>query len=219
MDIEISCKHCKQVFSLTLMRGDSCKTCYQLIDVSLKAARNRAKQYKRPYTLDENWIHEQLFNQGNKCWWTGQDFDFSHPIKRRKANPNVISIDRLNNKEGYTKENSVLCVFWFNRFKSNHTIPELNHILMGCVSAYAKLQQYFVPYSTQPINLVVEKKEYREQFEMPFNEAEIKRYLKWLDTNFYDKLQDDSKAEKKKMQEEAIKKILEDINKLDSGNP
>ncbi|MED0906775.1 hypothetical protein [Bacillus nitratireducens] len=215
MDMECLCKHCKQTFPLTLMKGNTCRICYQIIEVSLKGAKKRAKnhaeEYKCSYKLDEGWIHEQLFKQDYKCWWTGQDFDYSPPIIAGQANPNVVSIDRLNNEEGYTKENSVLCVNWFNRFKSKYTIPELNHILMGCVSAYAKLQQYLVPFSSQPINQVVEQKEYRELFKLPLTEAEKEKILEKLENGDYDKLRDKNKKDEEKRKEEGVKRLYEDI--------
>ncbi|WP_044784406.1 hypothetical protein [Bacillus cereus] len=200
------CKHCKQSFPNTIdyMNGTSCIQCHRMINVSLKGAQERAKINNRSYNLDANWIHEQLFKQDYRCWWTGQAFDFSETIIPNIANPNVISIDRLNNEEGYTKENSVLCVNWFNKLKSDYSIPELNHILMGCVSAYAKLQQYFVPYSSQPINQAIETN-YQDQFEMPLTEAEMAEFLKKLDNDYYDRMRTAIRKA------EGLAKLLEDI--------
>ena len=46
-----------------------------------------------------------------KCYFSGQT------IVSEKNNPNRMTLDRLNNKLGYTKENIVPCAYWVNQLK------------------------------------------------------------------------------------------------------
>lgn len=181
-----NCKYCKQEFpnNESYFKGSSCKTCYALFETSLKNAKGRAEKLSRSFNLDESWVHEQYAKQNQQCWWTGQDFDFSPTIVKGVANPNAVSIDRIVNEEGYTKQNSVVCVNWFNKFKSNYSIPELNYMLMGCTSAYAKIQQVFVPTSTVPFHQLGD--EYARQFHLPLTQEETDKLLKDLEEGHFE---------------------------------
>lgn len=182
-----NCKCCDQEFpnTDTYFKGARCIGCNALIEVSLKNAKERAERYGRDFELDEDWVLQQYAKQNMQCWWTGQDFDFSKSLRPRVANPNALTIDRIVNDEGYTKENSVVCVNWFNKFKNKYSIPELNYMLMGCVSAYSKIQQMFVPSSTVPFHQLDNDK-ISEEFNLPITKEEKDNLMKDIEAGHYD---------------------------------
>lgn len=54
----------------------------------------------------------QLLLQQKECYYCGKSFNRNIPSDR-------LSIDRLNNLQGYLKENTVACCYRCNRIKSN----------------------------------------------------------------------------------------------------
>lgn len=55
-----------------------------------------------------------------KCFYTGVTLDKSDPNLE-----NYISLDRVDNTIGYTKENTVVCTASFNKRKNNLTIEDI----------------------------------------------------------------------------------------------
>jgi hypothetical protein len=81
--------------------GDSPK---QILTYRLQACRKRAKERKLVYNLDIVFLLELYAVQKSKCAVTGIDFDFTFDKKFSKR-PFSPSVDRINSKFGYTKDN------------------------------------------------------------------------------------------------------------------
>ena len=76
----------------------------------LAANRKRKNKTNKIVDIDEDWIKLQFINQKKKCYWTNVTLEPSifpkHPLKP--------SLDRINNKLGYTKENTVITALSVN---------------------------------------------------------------------------------------------------------
>lgn len=75
----------------------------------LKNARQHAKKYGDIFDLDEEYLDQMRKNQQNKCSLSDIDFD----------EKNMPSIDRIDSKKGYIKENVQLVLYEINKMKSN----------------------------------------------------------------------------------------------------
>lgn len=72
--------------------------------------------------LDFDYLYNKLLK--NKCEVTGILFDLNKNNKWKK-NPYSPSIDRINNKIGYTKENTRIVIWQYNLMKGELTDSEL----------------------------------------------------------------------------------------------
>ena len=75
----------------------------------LRNAKRHSKKYGETFVLSENYLNEISIKQKNKCKLSGIEFD----------EKNVPSIDRIDSKKGYIKENVQLVIYEINRMKSN----------------------------------------------------------------------------------------------------
>ena len=78
-----------------------------------RRARDRAKRHGWDFDLTREWIREQ----GNRCALTGLEFV---PRMTAAKHPLGASIDRIDSKRGYTKDNCRLVVWGINRFKADN---------------------------------------------------------------------------------------------------
>jgi hypothetical protein len=69
-----------------------------------------SKSRKLEHNIDVDFINELFQKQNGKCFWFGVDLIPSE----NKKNPQQPSLDRLDNKKGYTKDNVVLCCYAAN---------------------------------------------------------------------------------------------------------
>ena len=81
--------------------------------------RAKKKGYGFDVTFDD--LRDLFVKQNAKCFYSGLPFDFSDPM-------GTISIDRVDNSLGYTKENVVWCRFGVNSLKSSRTYEDLVEI-------------------------------------------------------------------------------------------
>ena len=95
----------------------------------LSGAKRRGKRFNE-FDLDRKWVDEKLST--GRCEVTGICFEFSD--QDHQANFFMPSIDRIDSSKGYTKKNSRLVVWGYNRAKGEHTD---NEVLM---LAYAVLK-------------------------------------------------------------------------------
>ena len=70
-------------------------------------AKSRAKQNKRKFDLDIEFLLEMFHNQNGQCKLTGINFSLEKENDCR-VDPWAISIDRVDSKLGYTKNNVML---------------------------------------------------------------------------------------------------------------
>lgn len=97
----------------------SCNNCLKLgahtprrkLKKLLNRAKCRASTKNLDFDLDESWLAEKLKKQ---CEVTGLSFSFLPPEVGHSKNPYSPSIDRIDNKLGYTKDNCRLVIWAFN---------------------------------------------------------------------------------------------------------
>jgi hypothetical protein len=76
----------------------------QILNYRLRACRKRAKDKKLFFDLQLEFLLQLYFDQGGRCALTGLPFNFVFDEKFSKR-PFSPSIDRINSKLGYTKDN------------------------------------------------------------------------------------------------------------------
>jgi len=76
-------------------------------------AKIRATAKSMEFELSAVWCREALKKQAFKCAVTNIDFDHK-PSKRTNLNPYSPSLDRINTKIGYTKENTRIVLYAVN---------------------------------------------------------------------------------------------------------
>ena len=86
-----------------------------LITKRLSDSKKRAKKNNWVHDLDHDYISHLLKQSGERCPLTGEKFVY------RSHHPLNISIDRIDNKRGYTKDNVWVVSTWANKAKSNLT--------------------------------------------------------------------------------------------------
>jgi hypothetical protein len=95
---------------------------------SLEAsARRRAAALGREYSLPPGWAKQQYALQTGVCALTGQAFNKD----RMRRAPFAPSIDRVNNKLGYTPENCQLITYIANCAKNQFTVEEFTEMCLA----------------------------------------------------------------------------------------
>lgn len=115
-------------------RNNVCKKCeqtaveqYRTTDLGIAAEIARRHKHvckveSLPYDLDKHWILEKLNSLSWKCELTGLPFNLKRNIadKRQGFQWDSVSVDRLNPKGGYTKDNVRFVINQVNVFRQNH---------------------------------------------------------------------------------------------------
>ena len=106
-----------------------------IANTMLRDAKKRAKGRELPYSLDKNWLLKKL--QKGVCEMTQLRFEAS--VIRDNNNGMgsgffAPSLDRINSKLGYTKRNTRIVIWGYNRAKGEHTDNEVKML------AYAVLK-------------------------------------------------------------------------------
>lgn len=83
--------------------------------------RNSATRKHIPFSLPTNYLFELYKKQNGKCFYTDEELPkgFSKNLKFS------LSVDRVNNENGYVRDNVVLCLGWVNRSKCNFDFEEI----------------------------------------------------------------------------------------------
>ena len=79
--------------------------------------------------IDIKFIEELLEKQNNKCYWFNIEMDINSSNKKQIRNPLKMTIDRLDCKKGYSKDNVVLCTYAANCGRGNCDKDEWNGIV------------------------------------------------------------------------------------------
>lgn len=88
-------------------------------NIIMQGIRQRTKRSNLPpATVDKAWVVRRL--KRGVCAVTKIPFEFMDGDGHEKANPYVPSADRKNPAKGYTKENTQLVVWAFNRAKGEY---------------------------------------------------------------------------------------------------
>jgi len=101
-----------------------------VIKCRILSAKHRAKIKKLEFDIDEEFINKLLIEQDYKCKYSGQPLDTtSIGSENTKMNINSMSIDRIDSKKGYTKDNVALTVSIVNTMKNELTETDfLNYV-------------------------------------------------------------------------------------------
>jgi len=95
------------------------------LSAALERAKFRAAKAGRPYELSMEWLQERLAVQQWLCHYTGRRMT---TISGEGRLPENLSIDRVDNAGGYTKDNVVLCCVDVNIAKQWYPISHLVEI-------------------------------------------------------------------------------------------
>jgi len=90
----------------------------------IKESKKRAKKKKLNYDLDYNYLEELWKKQNGKCNLSGMTMTHinNYGLKKKisRCCPTNVSIDRINSKKGYIKENSQLICTWIQSAKNDY---------------------------------------------------------------------------------------------------
>jgi hypothetical protein len=137
------CKGCKKelsiddfYFSGNERRKARCKNCingnwtYRIMStISSRTKRTPRDGYDRKsimtdHQINTKFLHNLKNKQNGLCYWTNIPIDFSLSDKLRKP-----SLDRLDNRKGYTTDNVVLTTLFANLGRRDATIVEYKFFL------------------------------------------------------------------------------------------
>ena len=89
------------------------QTSFGAVKVLMGSVRQRSKKKNRVLELDEEWITERLIKNKGRCEQTGYPFNYTY--KTKYSRPYAPSIHRIDPNKGYTKDNSVIVCWAWNR--------------------------------------------------------------------------------------------------------
>ncbi len=131
------CPTCKNVFTLQKVQARYCPKCRAhremerryaspigIIRTAFSSAKIRALRKGISFSITLNQCLGLYEKQKGLCHYTGLQMTFSRHVKRQATNPTNVSIDRLNNKHGYTLRNVVLCCAKVNTMKGEESCKE-----------------------------------------------------------------------------------------------
>ena len=87
------------------------------------ARRHKNKHFQEPCisTLELIELHNQ---QSGKCYYTELEYD----LHAKQTDPLRMSVDRINNSMGYTKDNTVLCCWFVNCAKNIWPLDQMKEL-------------------------------------------------------------------------------------------
>lgn len=89
--------------------------------VLLRGAKRRAEEKQIEFSLDKEWVMERL--AAGKCEVTGLEFDLGESTGNTR-HPHTPSLDRVDSRLGYTKQNTQAVVWIYNCAKSEWTLEQ-----------------------------------------------------------------------------------------------
>lgn len=123
--------------------------------------KHTAEQRKIEYALSPEILKEHFINQNGLCYYTGVPLKLITTTEwnqKKQADPDVLSVDRLDSSLGYVDKNIVLCCTAINKMKGSSSIEEIqgifNYIVaknMNTCHTYIKKtrENAVVPYKTK----------------------------------------------------------------------
>ena len=96
----------------------------------LSWARHRAKKFEREFDLDKEFLEQMLIKQNNKCALSGITFISNDPQFD-------MSIDRIDSKRGYSKDNVQLVTTIINTMKMQFSMEDFVD-MCSCIVKFRK---------------------------------------------------------------------------------
>jgi stalled ribosome alternative rescue factor ArfA len=156
------CFVCKKMLDVELFRikekkkgrgkgkyiNNVCKQCeqlqveeYRLTDIGIASEivrrhKHVCKKQNLPFDLDREWVLGKLNSIGWKCELTGLPFKIKQSIsedKHRGFQWDSISVDRINHKSGYTKDNVRFILNQINVFRQDHSDDQMYMLAQALV--------------------------------------------------------------------------------------
>jgi hypothetical protein len=90
-----------------------------IIKIRVLGAKHRAKRKNLDFDIDENYIETLLIKQNYRCLYTNVKLELTMGSDDSHINPNTLSIDRIDPKLGYTKNNIALVSAIVNNMKND----------------------------------------------------------------------------------------------------
>jgi dUTP pyrophosphatase len=90
-----------------------------------RTLKDRAKVRNMEFDLDYKFLMELYDKQKGKCYYSGLELNIN---KSSEVEYNTMSVDRMNTKKGYTKNNIVLCLNSINMFKAHHDLDNIKKV-------------------------------------------------------------------------------------------
>lgn len=95
---------------------------------SLDASRKRAKEKGFEFELDWDWARQQIEQTNFCCCMTGIPF-FTDTNAQSLANPYAPSIDRVDSKRGYTRDNCRVVIYAFNAMLMDWGLDVFDYVI------------------------------------------------------------------------------------------
>lgn len=128
------CKYCGDTNEANFNKSNKsvCKSCQKKIlessnDIAsnlLRRSKNNSKTLKIDYELDLEFIQDMLEKQNYKCCYSGVKFKSSFNDKYYYP-----TIDRIDSRKGYTKDNVCICTFVVNRMKNDLDLYDFKDLI------------------------------------------------------------------------------------------
>lgn len=93
--------------------------------------RNRAKRKDYECNIDIEFMLDLLTKQNGRCAATNIPLEASAANTKMYSNPWTISVDRIKNERGYTKDNVRLVTYMYNTCKGQWTEEQVVHMCKG----------------------------------------------------------------------------------------
>lgn len=87
-------------------------------------------RFSEDVDFDSDYLKDLFSRQKGKCYWT----NLKMVLEVSNKNPFQVSIDRLDNNKGYTKDNIVLCCMMINYARNNCDYDTWNDIMKNQIS-------------------------------------------------------------------------------------
>jgi|GEM_PF-887726 len=131
-DVDTYCKECRLEYDKRRL-GKS--PSHRLMSL-LGASRTRARNAGMDFDLTKEFLVRLWYRQKGLCHYTSRKMTFDG---RRK--PEAVSIDRVDSRKGYTKDNVVLCCRVVNEMKSNMSVDDLLEMCSTILEVHNQRQE------------------------------------------------------------------------------
>jgi len=134
------CKACRNIIGKSIDKAKKNQTAVlyrkrNRLKHILNASIGNSKKKNLKHDLTLEYLEELLLSQNSLCFYTGKLMDTN--IIGKTSNLDSVSIDRLDSKKGYTKDNVVLCRWVVNRMKNELSVGEMLEIVNDIIKTHA----------------------------------------------------------------------------------